>query len=89
MEIKNENERYLKIAVVDTGIGIDYEDQEKLFKLFGFIQDSKQMNKNGIGLGLVIADNLVSQFNGKIQFESEPGNGSTFQCTFKLQNSLG
>jgi signal transduction histidine kinase len=46
------------------------------------------MNKNGIGLGLVIADNLVSQFNGKIFFESEPGNGSTFQFTFKLQKEL-
>jgi len=46
------------------------------------------MNRNGIGLGLVIADNLVSQFNGKIYFESEPGNGSKFSFTFKLQKEL-
>jgi two-component system sensor histidine kinase BarA len=70
---KKDKNKYLRIAVIDTGIGIEYEDQDKLFKLFGFVQDAKQMNKNGIGLGLVIADNIVSQFNGQIDFESEPG----------------
>lgn len=49
-------DQYLKISVVDTGIGIPIEDQEKLFKLFGFVQSTSHLNKNGIGLGLVIAD---------------------------------
>ena len=79
---KSRERRHLEIKVIDTGVGIDYEDQDKLFKLFGFVQDSNERNKNGIGLGLVIADNLVSQFNGKITFESEPGVGSTFKFSF-------
>jgi nitrogen-specific signal transduction histidine kinase len=36
------------------------------------------MNRNGVGLGLVIADNIVNQFNGKITFESTPKKGSNF-----------
>ena len=33
-------QRFLEISVTDTGVGIEYEDQDKLFKLFGFIQDT-------------------------------------------------
>ena len=62
--------RHLEIKVKDTGAGIEYEDQERLFKLFGFVQDSNNLNRNGIGLGLVIADNIVSQFGGEITFVS-------------------
>ena len=72
--------------MTDTGIGIEYEHQDKLFKLFGFVQDSKQLNRNGIGLGLVIADNIVNQFDGKITFDSVPKEGSTFEFTFLLQS---
>jgi len=45
----------LVISVRDTGVGIEEEDQEKLFKLFGFVKDKKDKNRNGIGLGLVIS----------------------------------
>ena len=45
----------MKISVTDTGIGIPKQDHGKLFKLFGFVSDSKDMNINGIGLGLAIA----------------------------------
>ena len=38
---EEEEKRYIQISVVDTGIGIAKEDQKKLFKLFGFVQDSK------------------------------------------------
>ena len=55
---KDEN-TYLEIQVIDTGIGIKEEDQDKLFKLFGFVQDTKNLNKNGIGLGLAISDEIV------------------------------
>ena len=42
------------------------------------------MNTNGIGLGLVIADQIVTQFKGKITCKSKPDVGSTFSFTFKL-----
>ena len=63
-----DGDRYVEISVEDSGIGIDEEDQSKLFKLFGFVQDSQQMNTQGIGLGLVIADQIVSRFDGSISF---------------------
>ena len=41
-------------------MGIDYDSQEKLSKLFGFIQDAQLINSNGIGLGLVISDQIAN-----------------------------
>lgn len=83
IEVCIEN-HFLKISVIDTGIGIPLEDQEKLFKLFGFVQSTSHLNKNGIGLGLVIADQIVAQFEGSISFKSTPGVGSIFTYTMKL-----
>jgi two-component system sensor histidine kinase EvgS len=42
------------VDVQDTGIGINEEDQKKLFKLFGTIKNDQNLNKKGIGLGLNI-----------------------------------
>ena len=78
-------EQFLKISVIDTGVGIAKEDHRKLFKLFGFVKDHNQLNVNGIGLGLVISKSICDQFDGDITFESEKGKGSTFSFTFKLQ----
>jgi len=44
------------VSIVDTGIGIKEEDHQKLFKLFGFVKDSCNMNTSGIGLGLIISE---------------------------------
>jgi signal transduction histidine kinase len=49
-------ENYLRITVKDTGVGIKDEDKSKLFKLFGFLDETQNVNTSGIGLGLVIAD---------------------------------
>ena len=45
------------------------------------------MNKNGIGLGLVISDDIVQMFGGTIQFKSKPMEGSTFMFTFIINES--
>lgn len=55
----DEPQRLLKFAVKDTGIGIGENDQSKLFKLFGKLQSSHQLNKAGIGLGLYICKKIV------------------------------
>ena len=81
-----EEDQFLKVSVIDTGVGIPYEDQDKLFKLFGFIQNTEHGTSKGIGLGLVISENIVMQFNGQIDFKSVPapqkGHGSEFYFTF-------
>jgi len=78
----------LKISVKDTGIGMSEEDQSKLFRLFGFLDDAEQMNSNGIGLGLVISEKLVEQYGGQIWVESKEGEGSTFTFTIMLEEQV-
>ena len=72
--------------MIDTGIGIEYEDQDKLFKLFGFVQDTQGLNTHGIGLGLVIAEQIVHQFGGEITLVSVTKQGSTFTYSFQLED---
>ena len=45
----------VEISVQDEGTGIKKEDQDKLFKLFGFLDRTEELNPRGIGLGLYIA----------------------------------
>ena len=77
----------MKVSVKDTGMGISENNQKKLFKLFGFINEYEHKNQNGIGLGLMISDRIVTEFGGKFDLISKPGEGSTFIFTIKLQNS--
>ena len=80
-------DKLLQISVKDTGVGISKENQEKLFKLFGFLAETQKMNKNGVGLGLVIAKDICQAFNGTISVDSEVGTGSTFTYTFPLEEA--
>ena len=75
----------LVISVQDSGIGIKNKDRIKLFKLFGKLQNTRKMNTQGIGLGLVISENIVNQFNGSIGVKSKYGAGTTFAFSFKLE----
>jgi C4-dicarboxylate-specific signal transduction histidine kinase len=71
---ESENEkRYVKIKVIDWGVGIPEDTISKVFDPF-FTTKSPQ---NGTGLGLSISKSLVEQFGGTIQIESEPGQGTT------------
>ena len=87
--VKTGDEKFLKISVQDTGIGIKKEDQAKLFKLFGFVTDTRKMNTSGIGLGLVISECLVNKLGGKITMYSNEGQGSSFTFTVKLHEQSG
>lgn len=53
------NEQCLLFSVADTGIGISEENMKNLFKLFGKIDESKALNKGGVGLGLTICEKIV------------------------------
>jgi two-component system sensor histidine kinase EvgS len=53
------NDYFLEFSVQDSGIGISQEDQQNLFKFFGFLKDGSQTNKSGVGLGLVVAKAIV------------------------------
>lgn len=68
----------------DTGIGIKEEDKPKLFELFGFLESSKELNTQGIGLGLHISKIICQQFGGDINFMSQWGQGTSFTFVIAL-----
>ena len=70
--------------MVDSGIGIKKQDIIKLFKLFGCLQNTRQMNNSGIGLGLVISENIIEEFGGKIGVTSVYGKGTKFVFSMLL-----
>lgn len=59
------------ISVEDTGTGIKIVDQDKLFKLFGFLDVTKELNTKGVGLGLHICKEITKTFGGDIFFQSK------------------
>ncbi len=72
----------VEIRVEDQGVGIRKEEIDHIFKRFYRAELSRSKNKvNGYGLGLSIANKIVSANNGKINVESIEGKGSTFTVT--------
>jgi signal transduction histidine kinase len=69
---------WVAITVIDTGIGIKPEDQEKIFERFQQVDGSTIRQYGGAGLGLAITLQLVSLHDGFMWVESEFGKGSTF-----------
>ncbi len=69
------------ISVIDSGVGIAAQDQEKVFEKFKQVGDTLTDKPVGTGLGLPICKQIVEQHGGHIWVESEPGRGSNFSFT--------
>lgn len=70
------------LRVSDTGCGMTEKEQEKIFKEFTRLRSAQ--GQEGFGLGLSITRKLVELLGGKIEIESTPGKGSTFQVSMPL-----
>lgn len=77
MEMEN-NRQLLAIKVIDTGIGISKEKQEKIFERFFQNDIPGSMVNQGSGIGLSITKEFVKLHNGSVWADSEPGKGSCF-----------
>ena len=71
----------LKVYVKDTGIGIRKEDLKKLFIEFERIEEKRNRNIEGTGLGMSITKNLLEMMDSSLIVESVYGEGSTFSFT--------
>ncbi len=76
----------LKVSVADTGIGIKQEDLEKLFVAFERIEESKNRNIEGTGLGMTIAQSFLAKMGSHLEVKSVYGEGSEF--SFELEQKV-
>lgn len=80
-ERRGEGQIVLIISVKDTGMGIRKEDMGKLFESFQRLDEEKNRNIEGTGLGMNITMSLLKLMDGEMKVESEYGQGSEFTVT--------
>ncbi|HAN19406.1 MAG: hypothetical protein A2X13_01910 [Bacteroidetes bacterium GWC2_33_15] len=78
------NHNFVTVNVIDNGVGMNYEDQGKLFRLDVNISRAGTEKERGTGLGLILCKEFVERNGGNIQFESEPGKGSRYFFTIPI-----
>jgi PAS domain S-box-containing protein len=83
-ELDPDEDGYLRFSVTDTGIGISPAHCELVFERLAQVGDEYRSSRAGLGLGLFIARELVTQHGGRIWVESELGKGSTFSFTLPV-----
>jgi signal transduction histidine kinase/ABC-type sugar transport system substrate-binding protein/AraC-like DNA-binding protein len=80
---------HLHLWVRDTGLGIPFDAQDRIFEPFRTVNQASWRQREGIGLGLNITRQLVLLHGGSMLLESQPGCGSTFHIYFPLPNLAG
>lgn len=80
---ENSEDILLHVEVVDTGIGIRKEDMDKLFESFQRLDQEKNHNVEGTGLGISIVQCLLKMMGSFLEVESEYGKGSRFYFDIK------
>ena len=69
------------LKVSDRGVGIDAADFNRLFRAFSRVRTPRTAKIQGSGLGLYICDRIVRAHGGRLEVQSDPGNGSVFSFT--------
>lgn len=80
-----ETKQQLSVKVIDHGIGVPLAEQEKLFEKFFRASNARMQRPDGTGVGLYLAKEVIDGHNGKIIFESKPGQGSTFGFSLPIK----
>jgi len=81
-----QEEKFVKTSIRDTGIGIPPEKQSRIFDRFYRVEPDASSKVNGTGLGLYIAKNIIEMHGGRIWVTSEVGNGSEFSFTLPINS---
>lgn len=82
----DEETEMLQVHIFDSGKGIKQEDINKLFTMFGKLKRTAEINSEGIGMGLMICQKLVSLNGGTIKVYSDGiDQGSVFTFSMKMK----
>jgi signal transduction histidine kinase len=84
LRIVPESEQFVRVSVIDTGIGIKSEDFQRIFEEFQQTEDAFALRKVGTGLGLPISKKFVELHGGQLWVESVYKVGSTFHFTLPV-----
>jgi heavy metal sensor kinase len=90
-DIKTSLSSHKKMALVtisDTGIGIPREHLPHIFQRFYRVDKSRSRAEGGTGLGLSIAKHIAEAHSGRIEVESQPGNGSIFRIFLPVNRDM-
>lgn len=79
--IRSHTDYRIRIEVEDDGVGIEKEDQARLFERFYRVDKSRSRDHGGSGLGLAIVKHILEAHDQEIFIKSMPGSGSTFSFT--------
>ncbi|WP_198014291.1 hybrid sensor histidine kinase/response regulator [Leptospira wolffii] len=88
LRIDLESPTSIAFTVRDTGIGIEDEARKRIFEAFHQEDLADARKYKGVGLGLYIAQKLVSLMKGEIRLESDPGRGSEFKVILPLHSPV-
>jgi len=77
-----------RLTVQDTGIGIETDEQQRIFERFYRVDKARSRNNGGTGLGLAIVAELVHSLDGAVSVSSQLGVGTTFTVTLPLNDQL-
>ena len=89
LEVGPVEDTRLRFEVIDTGIGLDAEQQARLFTAFSQADASTTRRFGGTGLGLAISKRLAGMLGGDLRVRSLPGEGSTFTLTIDVGSLAG
>jgi signal transduction histidine kinase len=78
----------VKLEVVDHGIGIPPQEQQKIFEKFYRVGDPLVHNTKGSGLGLSLVRHIAQAHGGDVAVDSAPGRGSRFTITLPVNGRL-
>lgn len=82
------NDQYIEFSVIDQGVGIPKNVQEKLFKIDQHVTTEGTSEEKGSGLGLILCKEFVEKNGGKIWIESEINKGSSFIFTIPKKSKV-
>ena len=80
--LDGKDESTFGVTIQDTGIGISYDDQRRVFERFYMVDKSRSYNEKSTGLGLAIVKHNVDSLKGTIDVKSQLRHGTTFRLSF-------